>query len=94
LESGNLLVYDNGNGRVAEFSPTGEVVWEYPVLAPASGWITKLWNGNYFFPDINNQRLLEVSPEGEVVKEILLEGIGIYQAKAYNPEDLPALQNE
>jgi len=84
LPDGNMMVYDNGNGRVVEFNPDGSVAWEYKGLsAPGLGWIEKLWNGNYLFPDCFAGRILEVTPEGEIMKEILIPGGPIYQAKGF-----------
>ena len=84
LPDGNMIVYDNGNGRAVEFYPDGSVAWEYTELtAPAMGWIEKLWNGNYLFPDCWGGRIIEVTPEGEIMKEILIPGGPIYQAKGF-----------
>jgi len=89
LPDGQLIVYDNGNGRVVEFNPDGSVAWEYGGLsAPGLGWIEKLWNGNYLFPDCFAGRILEVNPDGEVMKELHIPGGPLYQAKAY--KELPA----
>lgn len=82
VDGGNLLVYDNGNGRVAEYKLDGTLVWQYTGLdCPALGWCQKLWNGNYLFPDTMGKRILEVTPGGEIVKEIHTADI-LYQAKA------------
>jgi len=68
LSNGNLLVYDNGNGRVVEFTRLGEVVWEYPIYSAVWGNVWKLDNGNYVFPSCFEGLVYEVSPKGEVVK--------------------------
>lgn len=81
LDNGNILIYDNGNGRVVEYDIKGDVVFEYPVYAPIYGWCQKLSNGNYAFPDCFGGRMLEVTPNGEVVKQVRT-GL-IYQGKVY-----------
>jgi len=89
LPDGQLLVYDNGNGRVVEFNPDGSVAWEYGGLsAPGLGSIEKLWNGNYLFPDCFAGRILEVSPDGEIMKELHIPGGPIFQVGAH--KELPA----
>ena len=84
LENGNLVVLDNGNGRAVEFTPSGEVVFEYSGLnSPALGLCQKLWNGNYLITDTMGHRILEVTPEGKTVKEIHTTDL-LFRAKAYN----------
>lgn len=91
LENGNLLVYDNGNGRVIELKPDSEeIVWEFTgLIAPVFGWVQKLWNGNYLITDCYRGKVYEVSPNKEIVKEITLEGTWIATAKAYRPGEIP-----
>ena len=71
LDNGNLLVFDNGNHRVAEYDMEQNLVWEYTdITAPIFGWCEKLPNGNYLIPDTHGGRLLEVTPDKEIVKQI------------------------
>lgn len=71
LDNGNLLVFDNGNHRVAEFTPDQQLVWEYTdITCPIFGWCEKLANGNYLVPDTHGGRLLEVTPDKEIVKQV------------------------
>jgi len=87
LNNGNLIVFDNGNGRVAEFDPGGKLVWEYTGLtAPVWGWIEKIWNSNYIFPDAWGGRILETNNKGNTIKEVEVRGMRFYQAKAYPME--------
>jgi hypothetical protein len=100
LDNGNLLCYDNGNGRVVEFTQSGEIVWEFTGLyCPVQGWCEKLPNGNYLFPDTCMGRIIEADANGNIVKLIQYNypsdaniiGKQIYQAKAYNINDLHLL---
>ena len=92
LDNGNLIFYDNGNGRVVEFDVrTQKVVWQFGGLnSPVMGWIQKLSNGNYLFPDSCEGRVIEANSDGEIVKLIDIDTAGmnifekqIYQCKAY-----------
>ena len=80
LESGNILVFDNGLARgwsrVLELDPdSGNIVWEYGdpernrffTLSKGSG--QRLPNGNTLIADSDNGRAFEVTPEGETVWE-------------------------
>ena len=82
LDSGNILVYDNGTARrytrVLEIDPRiGEIVWEYKAAPPESffsptrGSNQRLPNGNTFIAESDSGRLFEVTPEGEIVWEFL-----------------------
>lgn len=72
LENGNILIYDNGNGRVVEFTPLGDVVFEYPIYSAVWGSVDKLSNGNYIFPSCFEGVILEVSPNKEIVKKVVM----------------------
>jgi hypothetical protein len=85
LESGNILIYDNGYkrkySRIIELDPfTREIVWEYKSLPPEDfysetrGSNQKLQNGNILIADSRNGRAFEITKEGEIVWEY------------YNPE--------
>ena len=80
LDSGNLLLYDNGDGRgwsrIIELDPlTEEIVWSYqadPVedfYSEIRGANQRLPNGNTFITDSDYGRLFEVTPEGDIVWE-------------------------
>lgn len=80
LESGNILLFDNGvereHSRVIEVNPlTGGIQWEYTGNPPASfysytrGSAQRLPNGNTLVCDSNAGKAFEVSPEGETVWE-------------------------
>ena len=78
LDSGNILVFDNGIrkrwSRVVEMDPlTGEIVWEYGdgdqhrFYTEARGSNQRLPNGNTLIAVSNRGEAREVTPEGEVV---------------------------
>jgi hypothetical protein len=78
LESGNILVFDNGVGRgwsrVLEVDPgSGGIVWEYRSADPgefytvSKGSNQRLPNGNTLIADSDNGEILEVTPDGELV---------------------------
>ena len=80
LESGNVLVFDNGLSRgwsrVLEVDPrTGEIVWRYGEEGPDSFYTTtrganqRLANGNTLITASEEGRVFEVTPGGEVVWE-------------------------
>lgn len=84
LESGNVLIFDNGVhrvrgpgfARVVEVDPTtGEIVWQYldrVVLAFQSfmaGGAQRLGNGNTFITEAATGRIFQVTPQGETVWE-------------------------
>jgi hypothetical protein len=82
LESGNILIYDNGvlreYTRVLELNPvTEEIEWEYVAdppesfYSPTKGSAQRLPNGNTFICDADNGRALEVTRDGEIVWEWL-----------------------
>ena len=80
LENGNILVYDNGNGRIVEFKPTGEVVFEYPIYSAVWGSVDKLPNGNYIFPSCFEGIIYEVNPQKEVVKKVVMGKMPLIRA--------------
>lgn len=78
LESGNLLIFDNGLrrgwSRVIELDPVSEeLVWEYRAANPedfftaSRGSAQRLPNGNTLVAESDRGRAFEVTPEGEVV---------------------------
>jgi len=80
LESGNILIFDNGverrSSRIVEIEPaTGRIVWEYEADPPASfytaqrGSAQRLPNGNTLICDGNGGRAFEVDLRGETVWE-------------------------
>ncbi len=80
LDSGNILIYDNGPSRgysrVVELDPvTEELVWIYQADPPedfyssSRGSAQRLADGNTFIAESNEGRLFEVTPDGEIVWE-------------------------
>ncbi len=76
LESGNILLFDNGSWRgnsiVLEIDPLEEaVVWEYEngseFFSPFRSGAQRLPNGNTLVTECDAGRLFEVTHEGEVV---------------------------
>jgi len=82
VDSGNILVFDNGvlrgASRVVEVDPvTGSVEWEYAADPPETfytfekGSAQRLPNGNTLICDGDNGRAFEITQEGEIVWEWL-----------------------
>lgn len=82
LDSGNILIYDNGvfreYTRIIEVNPlTEEIEWEYRASPPAAfysetkGAAQRLPNGNTMICDSNSGRVFEVTREGRTVWEWL-----------------------
>ena len=82
LESGNILIYDNGVfrefSRIVEVNPlTGEIEWEYKGSPPESfysatrGAAQRLPNGNTMICDSGSGRVFEVTGDGDTVWEWL-----------------------
>ncbi len=84
LESGNLLIFDNGLhpkrqwSRVLELDPVSKtIVWEYkaPVkrdfFTLGRGSCQRLANGNTLIAESDNGRAFEVTPEGRIVWEFI-----------------------
>ncbi|MGD8451395.1 MAG: arylsulfotransferase family protein [Phycisphaerae bacterium] len=80
LESGNILLFDNGLwrkwSRVIELDPrTRQIVWEYRAADPKSfythsgGGCQRLPNGNTLITHSDNGYAFEVTPAGDVVWE-------------------------
>jgi hypothetical protein len=80
LESGNILIYDNGihrkATRILELNPAKETVeWRYSGDPPESfyseqkGSAQRLPNGNTLICDADNGRSFEVTEDGEIVWE-------------------------
>ena len=79
LESGNILIFDNGKhvrdySRVIELDPAKkEIVWAYKANPPESffspecGSAQRLQNGNTLIMESNNGRAFEVTADGEIV---------------------------
>ena len=83
LESGNILLFDNGVGRdwsrVIELDPlTKEIVWQYRAPNPtdfytvARGASQRLPNGNTLITESNDGRAFEVTRQGEIVWEYFI----------------------
>jgi len=85
LPTGNYLVCHEGDGIVREYSPKGEIVWDYPVplfdRKPAGGHGPEAWgnqafaalrlkNGNTLIATGNGHSVLEVSPEKKIVWQV------------------------
>jgi len=82
LESGNVLVFDNGlthrRSRAVEVDPLRDrIVWESPAdsLGPfftiSKGSAQRLPNGNTLLAESDKGRAVEIAPEGRVVWEFL-----------------------
>jgi hypothetical protein len=80
LESGRILVFDNGTfreySRVIELDPsTEEIVWEYladpreSFYSEAGGLAQRLPNGNTLITETMTGRVFEITAEGEIVWE-------------------------
>ena len=98
LESGNVLVFDNGNfrpgsstpfSRIVEVDPKSmEVVWQYadpnrPAFFSAfMGGAQRLPNGNTHITESAMGRLFEVTPAGEVVWEYVIPHFAEYPEPA------------
>ncbi len=69
LANGNTLIADQGNTRVFELTPGGEIVWSYEGVDRLTGpyHASKLENGNVLITDWAAHQVIEVSPAGEVV---------------------------
>lgn len=86
IDNGNLLVTDNGNGRIIEVDRTTQkIVWQYDdgLLIPAQGCAYRLPNGDTLITDSYHKRVLEVNHEKEVVWEVVADipGLGpLYRA--------------
>lgn len=81
LANGNLLIYDNGNGRVVEFNRvTGQMVFEYPIYSAVWGTVDKLDNGDYIFPSCFEGIILEVNPQKEIVKKVQMGKMPLIRA--------------
>ena len=85
LDNGNLLVCHEGDGVVREYSPSGEILWEYAVplfgREPADGHgpeafgnqcfaALRLANGNTLITTGNGHGVIEVTPEKEIVWQL------------------------
>jgi len=98
LESGNVLIFDNGNfrpgsstpfSRIVEVDPkTLQVVWQYsdpnkPAFFSAfMGGAQRLPNGNTHITESALGRLFEVTPAGEVVWEYVIPHFAEYPEEA------------
>lgn len=80
LDSGNILVFDNGRkrswSRILEIDPVSKrIVWSYPAerdplfFSHWGGTVERLSNGNTAITETAKGRLLEVTKEGDVVWE-------------------------
>ncbi len=80
LDTGNILLFDNGLGRdysrAIELDPrTDEIVWQYLSDPPtdfyteSKGSVQRLPNGNTLLAESDAGRAIEVTPTGEIVWE-------------------------
>ncbi len=77
IDTGNLLIFDNGKGRhwsrVVELEPTQrKIVWEYKdedFFSNIRGLSQRLPNGHTLIVSSQRGRAFEVTPEGEIVWE-------------------------
>lgn len=92
LESGNVLVFDNGtlrgHSRVIELNPlTGDIEWEYTAdpkeafFSRAISGAQRLPNGNTLVCEGGKSRLFEVTRE----KEVVWEFVNPYHSKVSRP---------
>ncbi len=88
LDSGNILIFDNGNcrpgiptpfSRAIEVDPqTMKIVWQYAdglncaFFSPYMGAVQRLPNGNTFITESAMGRLFEVTPAGQVCWEYII----------------------
>ena len=83
LDTGNILIFDNGPqrywSRVVELDPLAkEIVWEYKAPEPtdfftgARGGNQRLPNGNTLVTESNKGRAFEVTPGGDIVWEFFV----------------------
>lgn len=85
LDNGHYLVAHEADGKVREYRPSGEIVWEYEVplfgKEPAKGHgpnafgnrlfaAIRLPNGNTLIGTGNGHSVLEVTPEKEIVWQL------------------------
>ena len=94
MESGSILVFDNGNlrpgmsnpfSRAIEFDPkTMKVTWDYtdptPIsfFSPFMGGAERLWNGNTLICESAYGRLFEVTTDGKLVWEYVIPDFDEY----------------
>jgi hypothetical protein len=106
LASGHYLVCHEGDGKVREYAPDGEVVWEYEVplfgREPAGGHgleafgnkafsALRLPNGNTLIGTGNGHSVLEVTPAKEIVWSLHQDDLpGIRLAWVTTMEVLPS----
>jgi hypothetical protein len=105
LDSGNYLVCHEGDGRVTEYGPNGDIVWDYSVplfdKAPAGGHGPEAWgnqvfnarrltNGNTLIATGNGHSVIEVTPAKEIVWQVHQKDLpGITLAWTTTLEALP-----
>ncbi len=85
LDTGHYLLCHESEGRVTEYGPSGEIVWDYAVplfdRAPAPGhgptaWGNQVFNarrlatGNTLIATGNGHAVIEVTPENEIVWQL------------------------
>ncbi|MFF9315040.1 aryl-sulfate sulfotransferase [Streptomyces sp. NPDC014748] len=94
LDSGNILVFDNGSYRDGTSVPysrvievdraTREIIWSYEdnppqnFYSPYMSSAQRLPNGNTFVAEGSFGRLFEVTPEGDVVWEYVVPQFGAF----------------
>jgi hypothetical protein len=90
LPSGNYLAAQEADGCVREYTPTGDIAWEYPVplfdgerkeghgpdaYGNAVFSAIRLPNGNTLIGTGNGHRVLEVTPAKQIVWEVLQDDL-------------------
>ena len=92
LESGNLLIFDNGfhrgYSRIVEVEPSsGDIVWEYKGDPPKSfrskimGGVQGLPNGNVLVTESLRGHAFEITRDGEVVWEFFNPDVNVEKDK-------------
>jgi hypothetical protein len=80
LESGNILIFDNGPqrgfSRVIKINPISkEIVWEYPkgpdetLYSRIEGFAQELDNGNILITESNKQKIFEINSNQTIIAE-------------------------
>lgn len=105
LSSGNYLLCHEGDGRVTEYAPDGEIVWDYEIplfgKEPAGGHGPEAWgnqvfnarrldNGNTLIATGNGHSVIEVTPLKAIVWQLHQRDLpGITLAWTTTLEQLP-----
>ena len=94
--AGNILLFDNGVGKMRRYSiareiipPTKKLAWSYSdpsgFYSKAAGRVQRLRNGNTLISEDRSGRVFEVNPEKEVVWEFQVDGHETSRASRYDP---------